>query len=52
MVGIMPGLSVQVLHDIAVLRIGIGFKRSHQPIGTSRDLKVGQKVFAIGNPFD
>jgi S1-C subfamily serine protease len=39
-------------HDIAVLRIGVGFKRpAPVPIGTSRDLKVGQKVFAIGNPF-
>ncbi len=39
-------------HDIAVLRIGIGFQRPMPvPLGTSRDLKVGQKVFAIGNPF-
>ncbi|MEZ5634877.1 MAG: trypsin-like peptidase domain-containing protein [Nitrosomonas sp.] len=39
-------------HDIAVLRIGIGFQRpSPVPLGTSYDLKVGQKVFAIGNPF-
>lgn len=39
-------------HDIAVLKIGIGFQRpSPVPLGTSRDLKVGQKVFAIGNPF-
>jgi len=39
-------------HDIAVLRIGIGFKRPPPvPLGTSSDLKVGQKVFAIGNPF-
>ncbi len=39
-------------HDIAVLRIGVGFKRPPPvPIGTSEDLKVGQKVFAIGNPF-
>lgn len=39
-------------HDIAVLRIGVGFKRpSPVPLGTSHDLKVGQKVFAIGNPF-
>ena len=39
-------------HDIAVLRIGIGFKRPPPvPLGTSHDLKVGQKVFAIGNPF-
>jgi S1-C subfamily serine protease len=40
------------LHDIAVLRIGLDFKRPKPvPIGTSADLKVGQKVFAIGNPF-
>lgn len=39
-------------HDIAVLKIGVGFKRPPPvPLGTSRDLKVGQKVFAIGNPF-
>ena len=39
-------------HDIAVLRIGIGFQRpTPVPLGTSHDLKVGQKVFAIGNPF-
>jgi S1-C subfamily serine protease len=39
-------------HDIAVLKIGVGFKRPPAvPIGASADLKVGQKVFAIGNPF-
>lgn len=39
-------------HDIAVLKIGIGFQRpAPAPLGTSHDLKVGQKVFAIGNPF-
>ncbi|MHB9101729.1 MAG: S1C family serine protease [Sulfuricella sp.] len=39
-------------HDIAVLRIGIAFKRPPPtPVGSSHDLKVGQKVFAIGNPF-
>ncbi|MRR16529.1 MAG: trypsin-like serine protease [Deltaproteobacteria bacterium] len=39
-------------HDIAVLKIGVGFKHSTPvPLGTSHDLKVGQKVFAIGNPF-
>ncbi|UCG96148.1 MAG: trypsin-like peptidase domain-containing protein [Burkholderiales bacterium] len=39
-------------HDIAVLRIGVGFKRPPPvPIGESAALKVGQKVFAIGNPF-
>ncbi|MEW5771179.1 MAG: trypsin-like peptidase domain-containing protein [Pseudomonadota bacterium] len=39
-------------HDIAVLKIGVGFKRPPPvPLGTSGDLKVGQKVYAIGNPF-
>ncbi|GIX19129.1 MAG: hypothetical protein KatS3mg120_0805 [Erythrobacter sp.] len=39
-------------HDIAVLKIGIDFRRPPPvPIGTSADLKIGQKVFAIGNPF-
>jgi S1-C subfamily serine protease len=39
-------------HDIAVLRIGVAFKRPPAvPLGTSHDLKVGQKVYAIGNPF-
>jgi S1-C subfamily serine protease len=39
-------------HDLAVLRISVPFNRPPAvPIGTSGDLKVGQKVFAIGNPF-
>lgn len=39
-------------HDLAVLRIGVGPNRPPPvPVGTSHDLKVGQKVFAIGNPF-
>ena len=39
-------------HDLAVLRISApaGTLRA-VPIGTSHDLDVGQKVFAIGNPF-
>jgi S1-C subfamily serine protease len=46
LVGVSPA------HDIAVLRIGVGTRRPHPvPVGTSADLKVGQKVFAIGNPF-
>jgi len=40
------------IHDIAVLKIKVSQKLSPPlPIGTSRDLKVGQKVYAIGNPF-
>ncbi|KAA3630183.1 MAG: PDZ domain-containing protein [Proteobacteria bacterium] len=39
-------------HDLAVLRIGVSFDRPRAvPLGTSSDLRVGQKVFAIGNPF-
>ncbi len=38
--------------DIAVLRIDApSSKLVPIPVGTSQDLKVGQKVFAIGNPF-
>jgi S1-C subfamily serine protease len=40
------------MHDIAVLKIDIGGKQSQPlPLGTSHDLKVGQEVYAIGNPF-
>lgn len=39
-------------HDLAVLRINVPFdRRPAIPLGTSDDLRVGQKVFAIGNPF-
>ncbi|MDZ7750291.1 MAG: trypsin-like peptidase domain-containing protein [Gammaproteobacteria bacterium] len=39
-------------HDLAVLRIKVPFDLPPPvPIGTSGDLRVGQKVFAIGNPF-
>lgn len=39
------------MHDLAVLRIDTAIKRTPLPLGTSSDLKVGQKVYAIGNPF-
>jgi S1-C subfamily serine protease len=39
-------------HDLAVLRIRAGAQHpAPLPIGTSADLMVGQKVFAVGNPF-
>jgi S1-C subfamily serine protease len=39
-------------HDLAVLRINVAFDRPPPvPVGRSSDLQVGQKVFAIGNPF-
>jgi S1-C subfamily serine protease len=45
-------VGVSATHDIAVLRIRIPTNRpAALPIGTSQDLRVGQKVFAIGNPF-
>jgi S1-C subfamily serine protease len=38
--------------DLAVLKISAdAAKLPPLPLGTSRDLRVGQKVFAIGNPF-
>ena len=38
--------------DLAVLRIDAPWNRLQPiPIGTSKDLQVGQSVFAIGNPF-
>jgi S1-C subfamily serine protease len=44
------GASVE--HDLAVLRIGVSLARiAPLAIGSSADLRVGQKVFAIGNPF-
>ena len=39
-------------HDIAVLKISASYKRAPPvPLGTSHDIRVGQKVYAIGNPF-
>ena len=39
-------------HDLAVLRIDApAAALTTLPLGTSADLQVGQKVFAIGNPF-
>jgi len=39
-------------HDLAVLRISVAFDQPPPvPLGSSVDLQVGQKVFAIGNPF-
>lgn len=39
-------------HDLAVLRINTpGYALRPLPIGSVTDLAVGQKVFAIGNPF-
>ena len=44
LVGVSPA------HDIAVLKIGVVQAPAAVPVGTSADL-MGQKVFAIGNPF-
>jgi S1-C subfamily serine protease len=45
MVGASPA------HDLAVLRVNVSASCGPVPIGTSHDLRVGQRVFAIGNPF-
>ena len=45
-------VGVSRAHDLAVLRINVAFDSPPPvPLGTSKDLKVGQTVFAIGNPF-
>ncbi|QJD29292.1 S1C family serine protease [Methylococcus geothermalis] len=45
-------IGVSKAHDLAVLKIDVGPNApSPVPIGVSHDLKVGQKVYAIGNPF-
>jgi S1-C subfamily serine protease len=45
-------IGVSRVHDIAVLQIRIPASSAIPiPIGTSHDLQVGQKVYAIGNPF-
>ena len=45
-------VGVEADKDIAVLKIEAPRQRLRAlPVGSSRDLRVGQKVFAIGNPF-
>jgi S1-C subfamily serine protease len=45
-------IGASAAHDIAVLRIKVPSNRPKPiPVGSSHDLQVGQKVFAIGNPF-
>jgi 2-alkenal reductase len=38
-------------HDLAVVKLEVRQRLFPLPIGKSNDLKVGQTVFAIGNPF-
>jgi S1-C subfamily serine protease len=38
-------------HDLAVLKITVEKLPAALPLGSSADLRVGQKTFAIGNPF-
>jgi 2-alkenal reductase len=39
-------------HDLAVLRVSVSANKLKPiPIGKSSDLRIGQAVFAIGNPF-
>jgi S1-C subfamily serine protease len=45
LVGVSPD------HDLAVIKIDVPKPPPPLPIGSSHDLRVGQKTFAIGNPF-
>ena len=38
-------------HDLAVIKVDVPKPPPPLPIGSSHDLRVGQKTFAIGNPF-
>lgn len=45
-------VGASAFHDIAVLRIEVPSNPPPPlPVGTSHDLRVGQSVYAIGNPF-
>lgn len=44
-------VGIEPRKDLAVLKIKASSNLVPIPIGTSHDLKVGQSVFAIGNPF-
>lgn len=45
-------VGASAFHDLAVLRIKVPSNRPPPlPLGSSRDLRVGQRVYAIGNPF-
>ena len=44
-------LAVDELNDLALIQIDADHKLPFLPLGSSDDLKVGQKVLAIGNPF-
>ena len=45
-------VGASAFHDLAVLRIAVPSDPPPPlPVGTSRDLRVGQRVYAIGNPF-
>jgi len=45
-------VGASAFHDLAVLRIKVPKDRPPPlPLGTSYDLRVGQRVYAIGNPF-
>jgi S1-C subfamily serine protease len=42
---------VSPAHDLAVIRVDVANPPPALPIGRSADLRVGQRTFAIGNPF-
>jgi S1-C subfamily serine protease len=44
-------LAFDEVNDLALLKIDAGEKLPFLPLGSSDNLKVGQKVLAIGNPF-
>jgi S1-C subfamily serine protease len=44
-------VGVSQAHDLAVIRVDVANLPPPLPIGSSHDLRVGQRTYAIGNPF-
>jgi S1-C subfamily serine protease len=44
-------VGVSPAHDLAIIRVDVTNPPQALPIGRSADLRVGQRTFAIGNPF-
>ena len=44
-------IAVDPTHDLAILKVDLGRKLPHVPLGRSNDLMIGETAIAIGNPL-